>query len=197
MTDPVQNPYISPELNMESALGGSLSEFIRPGMIITFALAQGVLIITAILYFFVMDGPASANPVGPNAPPAGNGDLVLPGIGIAAAVGACVIAFVLRKMLRQTSINKYRATETNPQPLTSQDASLTSAMRQLMQDSQTGTLIGQAILEGAAVMNAILMMIDNHPIHLAPIAILLAGIVIQLPTVSKKRQLAKEATDDR
>lgn len=197
MTDPVQNPYISPESIAEDAPGGSLSEFVRPGQIITFALVQGVLVITAILFLFIKGEAAAVNPAAPNAPTAGGGDLVLPGIGIVAAVGACVIAFALRTMLRRTSINKYRKTETKPQEIASQDASLTPAMRQLMKDSQVGTLIGQVILEGAAVMNAILMVVDDNIIHLVPIAILVAGIVIQLPTVGKKRQLAKTATDDR
>ena len=195
MNDPVQNPYISPDSVDQNGPSGSLTGFVRLGQIITFALVQGVLFTTAIMYF-MMDDPAVANPV-TNSPPAGNGDLVLPGIGIVAAIGACMIAFVLTKMLRRTIIAKYRATETTPQQVTSQDVSLTPAMRQLMQGSSTGTLVGQAILEGAAVMNAILMLVDNNLIHLVPIAILVIGIVIQFPTVGKKWQLAVDATSDR
>ena len=195
MNDPVQNPYTSPDSPDTSGSGGSLTGFVRIGQIITFAFVQSILFITAIMYF-MMDDPASTNPAAPSATPAGNGDMVLPGIGIVAAIGACVIAFVLTKMLRRTIIAKYRATEMNPQKVTSQDISLTPAMLQLMQGSQTGTLIGQAILEGAAVMNAILMLVDNNPIHLAPIAILVVGIVLQFPTVGKKWQLAREATGD-
>lgn len=196
MTDPVQNPYISTDSNDENAPGGSLTEFVRPGQIITFALVQGVLVIAAVMYFFVMDDPVVPN-AAPNAMPAGNGDLVLPGIGIVAAIGACAFSFVITKMLRRTIISKYQSTETNPQKVTSQDVSLTPAMRGLMQGSQTCTLVGQAILEGAAVINAILMIVDNNLIHLGLIAVLVVGIVIQVPTVGKKWALAREATDNR
>ena len=145
MTDPVQNPYISPNSDDANVSSQTINGIVRIGQMITFALAQGVLIITAIIYFLVVDEPAA---VDPNTPPAGAGDWVLPGIGICAAIGACVIAFVLSGMLRRLAIRKYRSSQTaasSPPTLASKDnvskdTVLTYPMERLMQESMTGTL---------------------------------------------------------
>jgi hypothetical protein len=50
---------------------------------------------------------------------------------------------------------------------------------------QAATLVAQAVLEGAAVLNAVLMLVDDQLWHLAPIAILLAGLAMLTPTTTK------------
>jgi hypothetical protein len=193
--DPVQNPYIDAgSFDAQGDSGASIKERVRIGMIITFALVQGLVIMTAIILFVSQgDAPIPADNAGAM-PPAG-GDWVLPGIGLVACIGACFASFFVVTMMKRVATGKFRSEappKTQPLNLASEKA-LPRPVAQLLGASQTWTIVGQAILEGAAVINVVLMLIDHNYIHLAAIGILIAGIVIQLPTVSKSLTLIENA----
>jgi hypothetical protein len=132
--------------------------------------------------------------------PAGNmpteaGEWVLPAIGIAACIGACVASWFVVTMMKRVAIRKFRAESTDE--ILREDFQSASTfphqVAQLLGASQAWTIVGQAILEGAAMMNGMLMIVDGNLIHLAAIAILIVGIAIQFPTVSKKLALIQQA----
>ncbi|NNE01449.1 MAG: hypothetical protein HKN47_29400 [Pirellulaceae bacterium] len=207
MTDPVRNPYSSQTsvdggvLNGGAADGGELESylvpFVRTGSIITLALAQGVVMIVAVLWFVGMSNrpvpdaadaavPADVDPAAVD-PAVLGGDGVLLAVGVGAAVLACIVAFILPRMIRRAAIDQYQQATPAEQPNAKGAAVVTAPLRQLLGASQTATLVGQAVLEGAAVLNAIMMFLNHNWIHLVPIAILLLGILIQMPTVQRKR----------
>ena len=57
----------------------------------------------------------------------------------------------------------------------------------------TYTLIGQALFEGPAVFNAILMMTDDNLAHAIPVVIGIVGIALQIPTAGKLTSLMEDA----
>jgi hypothetical protein len=218
MNDPVQNPYIDTDAKDSGRVGNEkLLETVRVGMIITAALIQGVVFLVAIgLYLGYTnsddpeEAPSSAQDTGlPNEGlpdttaqnmPAGNmpteaGEWVLPAIGIAACIGACVASWFVVTMMKRVAIRKFRAESTDE--ILREDFQSASTfphqVAQLLGASQAWTIVGQAILEGAAMMNGMLMIVDGNLIHLAAIAILIVGIAIQFPTVSKKLALIQQA----
>ncbi|QDT09934.1 hypothetical protein [Planctomycetes bacterium K23_9] len=199
MNDPVQNPYIAPGAVDSSDIGiAAIKDRVRIGMIITFALVQGVVFATGIMLFLMLNGDdgvaAGAQPAA--AQPAGAGDLVLPGLGIAIGVGACVAALVVGGMMKRISINHFRA-QLSAAGIKQVDHTATQfppQVDQLINASRARTIVGQAILEGAAMLNVILMFLDDNLIHLVPIGVLIAGIVMLLPTVGKKLALVEQAS---
>ncbi|TWT83475.1 hypothetical protein CA13_49400 [Planctomycetes bacterium CA13] len=192
MNDPVRNPY----LNREAAASSpdQLRGFVRTNQIIWFALIQGTVLITAILgYMSFTSEPLAERP--PDAMPAGLGDYVLPMVGVTFGVGAIVVSLVLTRMLRQTAINKFAACNESVQRPVDENVPLTHAVTQLLSASSAMSIVGMAIPEGAAVLNAVLMLIDGQPlIHLCVIIVCVAAIAVQFPTTQKKLDLIEAAS---
>ncbi|MGB7346137.1 MAG: hypothetical protein WBD20_18105 [Pirellulaceae bacterium] len=204
MTDPVQNPYITPG---SAGSGGdanpSIKGVARVGMIITLAMVQGIVVITAIILYLTIDND-KLDPNGAAQPrvAAEPTDWLMPGLGLLFGLIACVAAFVVTRVMKSIAMNKFRqhnslhSTPHSDIPRSDIPRSgiqSTPQVTQLLGALQTKTIVGQVILEGAAVINAVFMMIDGNLIHLAVIGILIAGILFQLPTVSKYQAMIDEA----
>lgn len=59
------------------------------------------------------------------------------------------------------------------------------ALQQLLAIYQTRTLIGAALLEGLAFFACICYLLERQPAVLAVIAICVAGLLVQMPSISK------------
>ena len=125
--------------------------------------------------------------------PTGGGEITLPLIGLAAGIGACLIAFVIPRMLRRIATAKFKASKQEEDSEVSPESALTGNQNQLVKSSQAATLIGQAVLEGAAMMNLVLFLIDPNAVFVGVALICLVGIVVQVPTASKLQQCIENA----
>jgi hypothetical protein len=188
--DPVKNPYISSDAIEDpstAGFGSSMRTQIRVGQIITFALVQGTLIFAGIMAYMV----AGNNPVG--APQANGRDTLFLGIGIALAIGACVIAVAAASMIRRLAVQRFREQCDSDSVMLSPDAAAPPAVNELIARLQSATLVGQSAMEGAAFANAILLMLSDNLLHLAVIAAMVIGIIWQTPTVGKRQRVIEEA----
>lgn len=170
----------------------SVATAARTGQVITFGLAQGVLLIAAVLTYFAVGNDPQAAPGQPNPGPVvaddgllGSPDLVMLAIGLSFAALSFLAALWLPSLSRQRAIKRYQAAqESLPLPLQANDE-LPPAARKLVQSRMTATLMSQALFEGAAIANALLLLISPHLLHLIPVAIGVFGIVAQVPTAAK------------
>ena len=170
----------------------SVATAARTGQIITFGLAQGVLLIAAVLTYFAIGNDQQAAPGQPNPGPVladgglfGSPDLVMLAIGWSFAAFSFLAAVWLPSRSRQRAIKRFQASqETLPMPLQAHDE-LPPAARSLVQSRMAATLISQALFEGAAITNALLLLLSSHLLHLIPVAVGILGIVAQVPTATK------------
>ncbi|TWU37215.1 hypothetical protein [Novipirellula artificiosorum] len=194
MSDPVQNPYLSPTAASAAATEstGTLLTTLRTNQIIAIALIQGVLLITAILAFMTLRSAPNANPA-PVAMPAGAGDLVLPLMGAVLGAGSLVASMLVSKIMRQASINRFIASKENvPRPI-DENITMTPAIRKLVGAASATRIVALAILEGAAVFNAILMLLDGYlALHLAVITVCIFAMGVRFPTLRKRLDLIEE-----
>lgn len=171
----------------------SVATAARTGQIITFALAQGVLLAAGVLTYLAVGN--DARPAAPGQPQPGpaiaDGGLLGSPDGVMLAIGWSIAAFSflaaiwLPSFSRRRALKRYQATqESLPMPLQAHDE-LPPAARNLVHSRMTATLMSQALLEGAGMTNAILLVISPHLLHLVPVAIAVCGIVAQLPTTGK------------
>ncbi len=185
MNDPVQNPFMTPGAPDDTQRGGSdsLIGSARTGQIITFAMAQGLLVMTAILTYMNLQGGTNTQPVGMW--PGPGGDILLPAVGVLMAVGAWVAATIVPARMRRNAASRLKAKgETVDLPVHA-DVTITPAVGEFLGASQSATIVGQALLEGAATVNLILMLLDGRLFYLALVAICLIGIVLLTPTAGK------------
>lgn len=193
MNTPIQNPFIPPRStdDKSSVSFDDLNQHVRVGMIITFALVQGVIIIAAI-FWLMSDGDAE-QAAADRRVAEGSIDQVMFIVGLVATSVSAILAFVMVKTMRAAAITKFRASgETIELPIRA-DTKLQGSAAALLSASYAWTLVGQALLEGAAVMNLVLMYLDGNMLHLGLAAIGLIGIVMLTPTMGKKTTLLGEA----
>ncbi len=166
---------------------------VRVGQIITFALAQGVLLVAAVMTYLALSNDAGQQAQGePQPEPViadggllGSPDLLMLLIGLSIAAICCFAAVLIPSLIRQRAIDRFHASnESLPMPLQAHD-DLPPAARDLVQSRMTATLTSQALLEGAGMINAIFLLISPHLLYLVPIVIAVFGIVVQVPTVAK------------
>lgn len=187
-------------LDPGSRSGGSgpttIQAQVRTGQIISFALIQGIILVTAVMTYLAFgSAPGDAQAEGEVADElaGADGGFALPLIGAAVTVAAGIAAVVLPRVMRQTAMERFRASgHSLPLPV-APEAELPPAATQLLGSWSAATLIGQALLEGPAILNAILMMIDPHVGYLALIAVMLAGIAMLTPTVDKVQRFLEAA----
>ena len=189
--DPVRNPFVAPSETgnrSDHAISGSLGSAVRTGQIITFALAQGLVVMAAILGFLGADGAPQG---GQQAAADG---LVLPGVGLLVTIGSCFAAALIPGIVRRAAIAKVQARGEKIELPVNSDATMTRPIQHLAGSSQTATLIGQAALEGAATVNLIFMLLSgNFLLHLALAGVGLVGIVLLTPTIGKLQRLIEDA----
>ncbi|WP_442507049.1 hypothetical protein SH528x_005935 [Novipirellula sp. SH528] len=190
---PIQNPYLSSATTSNSSNCINLKGLVRTGQVIAFALIQGVLFITAILAYLTFlsgdGGPANA---GPASPPAED-NLVLVIIGVVACFVGCFASFVVNRLMKGMAIRQFVSTGEEVALPIDETATMTAEISSLLTTSQTRMIIGMALVEGAAVINAVIMMLDENVIHLVMIALCLAAMAVQFPTLRKKLDLIESA----
>ena len=183
MDDPVKNPYISPaDTAKSSTFGGetTLIGYVRTGQIITFSLIMGVVFMAGILMVIGKDGEPNSKP-----------ELFL-WLGVGLGCLACVASFVLSRVLRAQALSSFRQQASDADLPAADDKLVTPAVHQLLSSAFTAQLVGQSVLEGVAVVNAILMLLDHNLLHLAVIAVMIVGIALHVPTTAKRQELIEE-----
>nr|WP_143547945.1 hypothetical protein [Rhodopirellula sp. SM50] len=194
MNDPAQNPYASSSktpggLFPQGRSAGTINAAARIGTVISLALISGVVMITVILAYLVFSNP-----------PEDQGLLRFDGdamlfliIGYGVFVGAAGAAIVLRGIMKNQAAAQLKASaEELPRPLEG-DSPLPPSAQAFLGTVATYTLIGQALVEGPAVINAVLMFIDNNLAHLIPIVLAVIGIAMQIPTSGKIKASMEDA----
>ncbi len=174
---------------MKKGSGHSLSDVARPGTIITFALVQGIVIIAAIFAYMVFSG----EPAPPNDAPEPIPSYVMPAIGLLASAGACAGAIVLPGLFRRNSEAEFKSSGEQVVLPIRADQPLSDAQAKLAAGNQAAALVGQALLEGAAVINLVLFLLDEHWIHFGFAAISVIGILLLAPTAGKVKQAIEDA----
>ena len=196
MNDPAKNPYAASASTPGGLPGGlpdSIRQASRTGLIITFALAQGVLVISAVVgYLGVRDLGADQGWI------RADGDsmlYILIGFGVFVVNG--VLAFVLSSSMKRSAVAEFQSSnEEVPQPL-EDDTTLGPAASKLLGMSATWTLVGQALLEGSAVINAVFMMLASNLIFVIPILFAIVGIAFQAPFPGKLRAMIENTRGHR
>lgn len=183
----------------------SLHGSARTGQIITLALGKGVLIIALILGVMMMDGEKQ------NA----NLELLL-AMGGGLFVVLLVGSFLVPRLLRSAATTRLRShpevvaiRESSTTDPTLRDPTLSRSRHQWVQwearqpvpeplrpflvEQQTSTLVGQAMLEGSAVVNLVFALIDGSWLHFVFVFFALVALVSMIPTVEKLRNRIENA----
>lgn len=198
---PIQNPYLAsatPGSNSDNQV--NLKGLVRTSQIIAFALIQAVVFITAIMAYLTLlssdGGPANAAPANPPA----DDSLVMVVIGVVACFVGCIASFVANRLLKGMAIRQFSSSGEEVELPVDETVTMTAEISRLLTTSQTRMIIGMALVEGAAVINAVMMMLDENMIHLVMVAICLVAMAVQFPTLQKKLdliELAARTSQDR
>ena len=172
------------------ALGSSLTAHARTGQIITFALAMGLLMMSAVLSYVTL-GADNTPPVGML--PGAGGDVIIPVIGVLLTIGGCLAAAIIPPMMRRSAAAKIRGYGVPLDQPTGADGAITPQVRELLDKSQAATLVGQAQLEGSATICLVLMLLDGRLLYLGFVLVCLIGIVLLAPTTGKLQETVENA----
>lgn len=200
MANPNSNPFLSSQIN--EGIGPdqtnqnpfttlSLHTTARTGQIITLALAKGVIIIALVFIILMTDDARIVK----------NAELFVP-IGGAAFVLAIMGAFVVPRVLRSRAETRFQ----NHPELVAMDPTsrrrwvdwdartpVPPPLKTFLSDQQTATLVGQATLEGSAVINLVFALLDGSWLHFVVAFLVVVGIVSMIPTVGKLRDRIENA----
>ncbi|TWU07850.1 M48 family metalloprotease [Stieleria varia] len=190
--DPAQNPYTASQqdggeslTNLKHIIQGNS----RTGMIITFALIQGIVIVSAIMVFMVF----SRRQPGDSLLGLDSDSMIWIVLGGGIALVSIIATVVLRAVFRSIAYGEFRGANVDPEVMRETNASVPQAVPKLIGAFQTRTIIGQAILEGAAMINAVLMFVNDNLLHVIPIVVLVVGVGLQVPTPGKIRDWIENA----
>lgn len=179
-TDPVKNPYTTPDTGVPG-MAMSMRAAVRTGQIITFALIMATVVISAVMLMTMKPDDADET-------------MLFVFIGAGFAFASIVVAFVITKSMRQRAIEELRANGAKEDIDFPIDQTMTSSLQTFSGRAATWQIVGQALCEGPAVMNAVFMMIDGQVLyHGIAILILVIGIAIQVPTLDKRQAMIDEA----
>ncbi|TWU01519.1 hypothetical protein [Neorhodopirellula pilleata] len=198
------NPFGSPALAQDSfdqepgaAKGTSttLHGYAFTGQIITLALAKGILIIGLIFGVLLMDDERAF----------GNAAILLP-LGGGLFVVMLAGAFFVSKMLRSAGVTRLRqhpevhamheATPANTTMAVMREewiqwdnkSPLPLPLRPFLAGEQSATIVGQAMLEGSAVINLVFALLDGSYAHFLFAFLAMVGLVSMIPTTGKLRK---------
>jgi hypothetical protein len=187
MHDPVRNPYIpASDVGNDHQIGreGSLLQHVRTGQVITFAMIMGLIMMVGILLTLSIDGDKGQ---------ADDKNSILILLGIGAGFLAIITSLVLSRWQHRAALMALRANRAADDAIPSDSQTVTSSVARFLGSSASATLVGQAVLEGAAVINAVLMVIDGNLLHLAVVAVMIVGMALQTPTIAKRRAAIESA----
>lgn len=182
MTVPIKNQYVeSPSRpDREEVLRNSL----RIGQVISFALIQGIILVSAVAVFVAAREHRAGDGVAQRQNESGSlFDSLLSTAGFGLTLAAIPTALVLRRLLRQTG----SAQSCPPEPAKSatDKDKITPRESSLLAADRISVIFAQAILEGVAFFNAIVIFIAGNLWQLAAIFVLLAVMASLTPTRAK------------
>jgi len=194
MNDPVKEPYAGssatpggpfPVGQMPSTIKAAATN----GTLITLALMGGLVMVSAVITYLIMSNPPEDQSL-----LRFDGDAMLfLGIGYVAFLSGVVVAVILRSQGKGRAIERLKASdEPLPHPL-EDNSPLPQSGISFLGAVATYTLIGQALLEGPAVINAVFMLMANNFAHAIPIVLAILGIAFQIPTAGKIKMMMENA----
>ena len=158
----MSNPYASPEQDSHAQPSASFVQYIRGLQIIIGALAMGAILITAVM--LVIGGGEL------------NGELdIVAAIGL----GFAGLIFVLHLVIPPFIVRNQMAT-LNRESIAALSHDETN--NRIFGALRSGHIVGCAMLEGAAVMNAVLYQITKFGGNLAAASILIVILVTKMPS---------------
>ncbi|QEF96882.1 hypothetical protein Mal15_09120 [Stieleria maiorica] len=194
MNDPAKNPYVASSATPggtfpQGQRATTIDAAAKTGTIISLALISGVMMISGILAYLVF-----ANPPEDQSLLRFDGDAMLfLIIGYGVFVASSGAAIVLRGIMKAQAAAQLKSSDVDlPQPLKA-DSPLPPQAQSFLGAVATYTLIGQALVEGPAIINAVFLFIDNNLAHLVPIVLAVIGILLQIPTAGKLIAAMEEA----
>lgn len=190
MSDSAQNPYATGSTGGSSDGLSQLRMAAKTGSVITLALAMGIVTVSVILGFM-----ASQKDFGDsNAFRLDADSMVFVVIGFGKFL-VCVAACVILRSVSKRKVAEIMQSSETPFPVPiREDSKLPPVTKAATQTLFTSTLIGQALFEGGAMLNAILMFLDQNFIFLIPIVLGIAGVLFQMPTESRLRSALENAS---
>lgn len=183
MNDPAKNPYTASADAAGAAFtsGAKLNTVgatVTMGWVITAALLGGVVLMTALMIYLAFSDPPEEG----GWFRFGGDSMLLLIVGYVVFFGGVVGAIAARLFIQQQGIARFQARQRElPEPLDG-DTPLPAEAQHFVGSLMAATLVGQALLEGPAIANAILMMLESNLAHLVPIGLAAIGIVLQVPT---------------
>jgi len=189
-----QHDVFDPGASEPSTNATSLRGFAFTGQIITLALAKGILIIGLIFGVLLMDDERAFE----------NAEVLLPlggGLFAIMLIGAFLVSKGLRSggvtRLRQhpdvaamheaTPANKTMARMREEWIQWDNNAPLPLPLRPFLTNEQSARLVGQAMLEGSAVINLVFALLDGSYAHFLFAFLAMIGLVSMIPTTGKLR----------
>ncbi|MCM2374389.1 hypothetical protein [Aporhodopirellula aestuarii] len=170
----------------------TLSGLVRVGQIISFAMVTGVITISVVFAMLLLKREE---------PP--HDDVMLVALGGGVFVMALGSAFFLWMTLRSAAVTKLHRHPEVAELLSGgaaasqsardawenwdQDEALPPPLRPFLGAMQTSCLVAQAVLEGAAIANLVLALIDGNALHFVFVLFSLVGIAALTPTTGKMR----------
>ncbi len=197
MNAPAHNPYTSPKhggpINLFKGQGPvTINAAATTGTIISFSLISGVFTIAGVLLFLMPQRDTERPLLQMDFE-----SMTFLAVGGFVFVGSTVATFLVRSAMKRQSSQMLRdANESLPQPLKS-DSPLPESAQRFLGAVATYTLIGQALMEGPAIVNLVLMFLDENYLHLIPVALGVIGIVLQIPTAGRLQSAIETAHADR
>ncbi|WP_461507004.1 hypothetical protein [Rhodopirellula baltica] len=189
-SDPSSTPNMQhSDLNDSRDSGGAtLAGWAFQGMVITFGLTMGCVFMGVILWMIGADELPEEN------------QTIFVLIGVVALVANTVVAFLVPAMLRSAAATELKSAdgavasartwaqwpEREPMPL---------PLSRFCQTDQTARLIGQAVMEGTAAINFVMMFLTRSPVNLLCALVALLGVVAMFPTVGRMRNRIASALE--
>ncbi len=176
----------------------TLASVARTGQILTFVLIQSTVLVACIFLFMTLREQQAEVPRPiPGEDAAGDEDIVLPIAGTVLTLGAAIASLVAPVMQRKAAAARYLALGERVRLPIDPDAILTPGLTQYVAVWQSSALVGQAMLEGAAIMNLVLMHIDGHRLHLAFAGACIIGITLHTPFVGRMHHAIENLMTER
>ena len=192
--DPVQNPYTAPS----SEPGGGQSPFkglatiddcAKTNQIIGLALISGVTIITGIMLFMVITGADKDDDLFEIGE-----DLIFLVIGFGMFLVCTAMSFVVTSAMRRQFVENFRSTHGGSDTTIKDDESFQGS-HQLLGGFSTSFIVGAALLEGSAVVNAIFLMLGDNLLHLIPVGLVVGLLLARLPSRARVRHFVENAVN--
>lgn len=161
----------------------------KTGLIITFALTQGLLVVAGICaYMGLKDLPQGVQAFRIDA-----SSFLYMGIAFGIFFVTAVLAIVVPMMMKAKADHDFKsANEPLPEPL-NDDTELPPAAQAALGAAATRRLISQALLEGGANVSAVFMVIESNLVFAIPVVIAFIGIGLQAPFPFRVRSILENA----